>query len=148
MKSKSDLIRIIALLLLAAISAGLFSSCAELEGIGSSTSEEAADTPPAETEPEVTEPPHSDHVYENGNCTECGASEGIVYSINRDVGTAEVKIASGCKSEEIVVAAYYKEYPVTHIAARAFENAKKAVEIILPDTVTTLAEEAFACTTA
>lgn len=55
MKSKSDLIRIIALLLLAAISAGLFSSCAELEGIGSSTSEEAADTPPAEQTPAISQ---------------------------------------------------------------------------------------------
>ena len=55
MKSKSDLIRIIALLLLAAISAGLFSSCAELEGIGSSTSEEAADTPTAEQTPAISQ---------------------------------------------------------------------------------------------
>ncbi len=147
MKTKSDLIRIIALLLFIAIAAGLFSSCAELESIGNGTSGEAGEapnTPPAETEPEVTEPPHSDHVYENGSCTECGASEGIVYSVNRDTGTAEVKIAAGCKTEKIVVAAYYKDCPVTHIAARAFENAKKATEIILPDTVTTLEEEALA----
>ncbi len=162
MKTKSDLIRIIALFLLITLAAGLFSSCADLEGIGSSTSDVGAgdspdipgadtdlvDTEYVETDPIETEPPHSDHIYEDGSCTECGASDGIAYTVNRETNTAEVTNAGGCKEEIVVIAEYYKGCPVTHIASRAFVKAENALEIFLPDTVKTLAEEAFAFTTA
>lgn len=162
MKRNIIFIKFIALLMCTVIFICYLSSCAELEGVGENTSGVNGNQSPAssvdeglpenteviETEPEVTTPPHSDHVYEKGSCTECGATEGVSYYLNRNAGIAEVRNAAGSKKEKIVIAEYYKEYPVTHIASRAFENAKNATEIILPDTVTTLEEEAFAFTTA
>lgn len=157
MKSNYCFIRLIALFTCAVILLCSFSSCADLEGIGSDSSEidagnspdiPGSDTDLVESEAEETEPPHSDHVYEDGSCTECGASDGIAYTVDRKTNTAEVTNAGGCKQEIIVIAEYYKGCPVTHIASRAFVKAEKAKEIFLPDTVKTLAEEAFAFTTA
>ncbi len=152
MKAKPDLIRIIALLLFAAITAGLFSSCARLEGIGDHSSEnESAEAPdtseietaPIETEPvDTEEPPHSDHVYVNGSCTECGASEGLKYKLNGD-GTATLYSDASCTAEKVTVAAYYNGCPVTDIGNGTFKDNPYLCEIVIPETVTNIGSQAF-----
>ncbi len=106
-----------------------------------SETEEKTDTAAPE---ETTEPPHSDHVYENGSCIECGASDKLSYTVDNKTKTAALVSANSCKNEKIVIAEYYKGYPVTSITQRAFNLCENVREIVIPDTMLTLADQTFA----
>ena len=112
------------------------------------------ETNPIETIPETTEeetappPPlsHIEHTFADGYCTECGASEGLIYKMNDDGISAELIMAKSCKQEKIVIAESFKGYPVTRIGASTFKDHRPVKEIVIPETVTEIASGAFMST--
>ncbi|MBO5969442.1 MAG: leucine-rich repeat domain-containing protein [Clostridia bacterium] len=142
-------------IIIAVLLCAMLSSCVNtgIPEVTSGTPEEETKIPVFETEPEpettvppeeTTEPPHSDHVYENGSCTECGASDDLSYTVDHESKTAALVSANACKNEKIVVAEYYKGYPVTSITQRAFNLCENVNEIVIPDTMQNLADQTFA----
>jgi hypothetical protein len=148
MKRKLFISAIIAVLICA-----MLSSCfnTEISEVSSGKAEETkapvsetAQEPETTSPEETTEPPHSDHVYENGSCIECGASDKLSYTFDSKTKTAALVSANSCKNEKIVIAEYYKGYPVTSITQRAFNLCENVKEIVVPDTILTIADQTFA----
>ena len=53
------------------------------------------------------------------------------------------KIKSNCRLSEIIIPATYRKKPVTSIEKRAFQYYKRKFSLIIPDSVTSIGEDAF-----
>lgn len=154
-------IRMVASFMLTVLIASALASCDVISGNPSDstaltepptaiTESPATDTLPAETTAEETVPAtpygHIEHTFEGGYCTECGASEGLIYKMNDDGVSAQLIMTKSCKQEKIVIAESFKGYPVTKIGTSAFNAHRPVKEIVIPDTVTEIAAGAFMST--
>ena len=99
-----------------------------------------------------TEPPLG-HEFKDGVCTRCGekepitdGSQGLEYSIggNAEIGRyATLEGIGTCTDVDIVVASYYKGYPVKYIEQSAFYGQTQINSIRLSDTVERIGYQAF-----
>lgn len=75
-------------------------------------------------------------------------SQNLTFSLTSDKKGYQLKSASKCKDEQIVIPASYtgtdgKALPVTAIAASAFKGMRSVVSVYIPDTVTKISASAF-----
>ena len=84
------------------------------------------------------------HNYVNNVCTVCGnayASKGLVFATFRS-GYAVTGIGD-CSDTTIVIPSEYNGLPVIAIAEGAFKSNQKIIEVIVPDSVLLIEDEAF-----
>ena len=86
------------------------------------------------------------HNYENGKCTVCDdtlkPSEGLEFTSNND-GTCYVSGIGTCTDTDIVIPTEYNGMRVTEVGSAAFENYSSLTSIKIPNSVTTIGDDAF-----
>lgn len=91
----------------------------------------------------------SAHRLQNGVCLDCGYtamrySEGLEYALNTDE-TAYTVVGAGTFSDVLLaIPETYQGKPVTAIGERAFAGCTPLRNVILPDSIESIGEEAFA----
>ncbi len=99
------------------------------------------------SESRVTE--RLDHEFVNGNCSMCGASEGLSYTLKSMTSFGEtvtyvaVSGIGSCTSARIVIPMYYRGYLVCEIDASAFMNNTKITSVTIPSCIDKIGNSAF-----
>ena len=88
------------------------------------------------------------HELKDGVCTVCGArligTEGLLFSLSDDASSYIVASVCAAKAPHVIIPSIYNDLPVTSIASRAFFGSTSLTGITIPDSVTSIGENAFA----
>lgn len=91
-----------------------------------------------------------EHEYESGRCVKCKTyqTEGIVYSWDDELKCYYVSSVANATLEKAFVAGTYQdsehgEAPVSYIGFRAFSGCTMLTHVVLPESVTSIKQEAF-----
>ena len=94
---------------------------------------------------EFEEIPALGHNYVNNICTRCNVhyyTKGLKFTLNDDQESYSVAIGNAKTATEIIIPNIYNGKPVTTIAELAFSSAQ-ALKIVVPESVTSIANRAF-----
>ena len=88
----------------------------------------------------------NNHKFVDGVCSRCNEvyySKGLKYTLLEDGTKYSVTGIGTCTDTEIVIPATYNNLPVTSIGVRAFQTCSGLTKVVVPDSVTNLADYAF-----
>ncbi len=86
------------------------------------------------------------HTYDGNTCTVCGhqkPSEGLYFIPNSDGASYTVGNIGEATDVHLVIPSSYESYPVTGIAANAFEGNTTLLSLTIPDSIKTIGTYAF-----
>ena len=87
------------------------------------------------------------HNFVNAICTRCGFSKygtpGLAYTLNSDKSSYSCSGIGTADTPFIVIGSEYNGLPVTSISASAFSGKHKLVSVVIPDTITSIGNNAF-----
>ena len=88
------------------------------------------------------------HELKDGVCTVCGArligTEGLLFSLSDDESCYIIASIGAAKAPHVIIPSIYNDLPVTSIGSRAFFGCTSLTGITIPDSVTSIGENAFA----
>ena len=89
---------------------------------------------------------YANHDFANNQaCSMCNATYGLKYGLNGDGQSYSVESIGTATDTEIIVPKFYNKKPVTGIGEYAFYNCDSLINVIIPNTVTSIGAEAFSC---
>ena len=86
---------------------------------------------------------YKDHVFSEGNCVDCGCTEGLIYELSTDGSYYSVIGIDNNDTSEIVIPLIYNGLPVVSIGKKAFDFCSFITNVTLSDGITLIDSYAF-----